>query len=405
LRAVQHAQDALDAVKAEHLASLETSGGFEADGASSIRVWAANELRLDVSETRMLVAAGATMQALPQVAEATRGGQVRVAHVKAFTYGLAHVGADVITESQDWLLDVARTCEPSELHAVVRALRDAVHPDDLDRAWAEGMDKQDIQVNALPTGWHVTGHLSTVLGAKLRTVLDSLGAPRNAEDARTGAQRRTDALDELLTTVLDNGLPSDRGVRPHVSVLADLDTLQAMVKPSLTRQVIEPAHLVGFGSIGQDLLSYLTCTSNLTAILTNGTSAGEVPQAEVLNVGRTFRLATPKQRKAVIARQGGVCATPGCRGTHLEMHHPHWWSKGGKTNLNNLVGLCTRCHHLAHRGLLTITPDDHGGFTITNHDGRLLRKGHRQRLERQHEARRIIRTRLTHQTRNGVSRT
>jgi len=337
LRAVQVAQDALDAVKAEHLASLERSGGFEADGASSIKVWARNELRLDAHETKVLTAAGETMRLLSEVGHAAHEGRLRLSHLKSFTYGLRHVGADVMRESQPWLLEVATVCEPAELHGVIRALREAVHPDELDQAWADGMDKQDIQVTALPTGWHVIGFLDTALGAKLRTVLDSLGAPRDAGDERTPAERRTAALDVLLTKVIENGLPSDKGIRPHLSIIADLETVQSAAQPSPFHQPVQPAQLVGFGSIGPQLLSYLACNADVTPILTNGLTTGDVPQAKVLNVGHSHRLATLKQRRAVIARQGGECATPGCRGTHLEMHHPHWWSKGGPTNLDNLA--------------------------------------------------------------------
>lgn len=401
LRAVQAAQDALDAIKAEYLAALETSGAYEADGASSLKVWARNELRLDAHETKVLTAAGETMRLLPEVGQAAREGRLHLGHLKSFTYGLRHVGADIMRESQPWLLETAVVCEPTELHGVVRALREAVHPDELDKAWADGMDKQDIQVNALPTGWHVIGFLDTALGAKLRAVLDSLGAPRDADDERTPAECRTDALDELLTTVIENGLPSDKGIRPHLTIIADLETVQTAVRPSPFHQAVQPAQLVGFGSIGLQLLSYLACNADVTPILTDGLTTGDVPQAKVLNVGRSHRLATLKQRRAVIARQGGECAAPGCHGTHLEMHHRHWWSDGGPTDIDELVGLCARCHQLVHRRLLTIEKDGHGGFRFLNHDRRLLRREHRQRLERHREARRIVRARLKHEARRA----
>ena len=39
------------------------------------------------------------------------------------------------------------------------------------------------------------------------------------------------------------------------------------------------------------------------------------------------------------------------------------WSAGGRTDMADLRGYCTRCHHLIHLGLLIVTPDDHGGWT------------------------------------------
>ncbi|MGH3456694.1 DUF222 domain-containing protein, partial [Aeromicrobium sp.] len=159
LKAIQAAHDALDAAKAERLAALEMSKEFELDGASTITTWARNELRLDARETKKLVAAAATTRDLPQVGKAAASGRVRLDHVAVFTYGLKHIGTDIVRESQDWLLEVATTHEPGQLRQVMKDLREAVYPDSLDEAWAAGMDRQDFQVNAVPDGWHVNGFL------------------------------------------------------------------------------------------------------------------------------------------------------------------------------------------------------------------------------------------------------
>lgn len=391
LRVLQRAQDALDAVKSQRLAALEDSREYELDGCSSVTTWARNELRLDALQTRMLVAGAGTSRFLSGVGQAASSGRIRLEHVAAFSYGLKHIGTDIITEAEPWLLDVATTCEPAKLRRLMRDLREAVYPDELDRDWAKGMDKQDIQVNSVPAGWHVNGFLSTATGAKLKIVLDALGAPRDKDDDRPGAERRVTALDALLNRVLESGLPSDKGVRPHLSLIVDAETLtQAMnMQPGVTRSgSAAPAQLAGFGSIGPQLLGYLGCLSDVTPILTSG----DAPQARTLNVGRSFRLATLKQRRAVIARQGGTCAAPGCRNTHLEIHHTIWWSLGGRTDLDLLIGLCVRCHHLIHRGLLVVTADGRGGFTFTDKDNRALRRDHRRRVADHRELARIRRT-------------
>jgi hypothetical protein len=379
LLAVQAAQDALDAVKAERLDSLNRSQAFELDGASTIVTWARNELRLDARETKKLVAAAATLRDLPGVGEAARAGRIRADHVAAFTFGVRHIGREIVSESESWLLDVALTCEPAQTRRVMRDLREAVYPDSLDEAWAAGMDRQDIDVNPVPDGWHVNGFLNITMGSKLRTVLDALGAPRDAADTRRGSERRVQALDDLLTTVLESGLPSDHGVRPHLSVIVDADSLRAAVDrmPGTFALAATPARLAGFGPIGPKLLDYLGCLSDVTGILTSG---GGLPQARVLNVGRTHRVATLKQRRAIIARQGGECAAPGCRHTHLEIHHVTRWSDGGRTDLDAMLGLCVRCHHLLHRGLLQVSADHRGRFDFTNHDNRPLRAAYRHRL-------------------------
>jgi hypothetical protein len=372
LKAIQRAQDALDAAKAERLAALVESKEFELDGASSVTTWARNEMRLDARETKALVRAAATIKELPSVGNAAAEGQIRLDHVVAFSYGLKHIGSKIVRESERWLLDVATTHEPAGLRQVMRDLREAVYPDSLDEAWAKGMDRHDLQVNPVPDGWHVNGFLNITTGAKLKQVLDTLGAPRDADDQRPGSERRIDAFDRMLTGVLEAGLPSDKGIRPQLSVIVNAHG------PS--------ARLAGFGSIGPKLLDYLTCLSDLTPIVTTG---GDIEQAKILNVGRTRRHANRQQRRAIIARQGGECAAPGCHNTHLEIHHVTWWSRGGHTDLDDMIGLCVRCHHLVHREFLSIEPDGNGQFDFTTKTGRPVERGPRRPIA--HRPRDVIR--------------
>lgn len=377
IRAIQTAQDALDAAKVECLADLETSRDYELDGASTLRTWVGNELRLTGKALHALVSASATLRQLPAVAEAAASGTIRTDHVAVFTYALKHIGVDSIIASQDWLLDVARFNDPGKLHDVVKSLREALFPDELDQAWMDGMDKQDITIQPVPGGWHVSGFLNVTAGVKFQKVLDAVSAPHDADDTRSGSERRVQGLDDLMTRVLEGGLPSDMGIRPHMSVMVDVETLQAAVDPGSADRSGQVARLAGYGSVGPNLLAYLVCISDFTPILTQ--RPGQFTQARILNVGRSHRAPTLKQRRAVIARQGGLCAAPGCHHTHLEIHHVMWWSRGGPTDLDLLAGLCVRCHHLLHRGLLNIRGNAHDGFQFTNQDNRPLLRAHRER--------------------------
>jgi hypothetical protein len=377
VRSIQTLQDALDAIKAEYLAQIETSKDYELDGASTLNTWVRTQLRLSDKDAHALTRAADTLAQLPAVAEAAAAGEIRTDHIAVFTYGLKHIGPDVMAEFTNCLLDVARTHDPVELARVVRSLREAVFPDELDKAWMDGMDKQDIQVLPVPGGWHVTGFLNVTAGAKFKKVLDSVSAPHDKDDTRSGSERRVQGFDDLMTKILEGGLPSDKGVHPQMLVMVDADTLQEATQPGSTDSTGQPAQLAGYGSVGPDLLNYLACVSVFTPILTH--KGFPKKQSRILNVGRGHRAPTLKQRQAVIARQGGVCATPGCKHTHLEIHHTIWWSNGGKTDLDLLVGLCVRCHHLHHRGLLNIRGNAVDGFHFTDRDNRELLAAYRQR--------------------------
>ncbi|MCW2799802.1 MAG: endonuclease [Aeromicrobium sp.] len=391
LHAVQSAQNALDAAKAMLLAELDMSKDYELDGASTLNAWVRAQLRMNTRQGSALVRSAVVLRDLPRVAEAAIAGRISAAHVQVFAYGLKHIGLEPMSQFEEPFVDVAFNCGPGDLFEAVKHLKDKIHPEELDQAWHDGMDKEDFQIDALPDGWHVTGFLNTVTGAKLKRVLDAISAPRDADDTRTGSQRRVQGIDDLASSVLANGLPSDKGIRPHLSVIVDADTVAAAAKqveqtitdphsaliPAPTTQ---PAKLAGHGAIGPNLLMYFLCVSDLTAFVMK--QGGGTRQDQILNLGTTRHDPSLKQRRAVLVRQQGVCATPGCNHTHLEIHHTIWWSLGGPTDLDLLIGLCVRCHHLLHRGLLHVTGNAVDGFEFTNRADRPLRKRRRSNFRR-----------------------
>ena len=196
VRAIQTAQDALDAAKADALAQIESMKAYEIDGASTLNTWVRNELRMTAADAHTLVRAAATFAALPLVAEAATAGRIRADHVKAFTYGLKHIGHDIMTRYEEALVVIAENKDPVELLVAMRKLRAAVFPDDLDQAYLNGQDKEDIQVSAVLEGWHVTGFLNAdgeAQGRPVGVTLDQRGALLVADDVGNKVWRVTPA--------------------------------------------------------------------------------------------------------------------------------------------------------------------------------------------------------------------
>jgi hypothetical protein len=292
------------------------------------------------------------------VAEAALAGKINAAHVQAFAYGLKHVGLEPMRHFEDVLVQVALEHDPNELFEAVKHLKDTLHPEDLDDAWNKGMDKQDFQVSALPDGWHVTGFLNTVTGAKLKKVLDSVSAPRDKDDKRSASERRVQGLDDLVSAILGNGLPADKGVKPHMSVFVNADTAAAAAEyvkqttehpyrtPDPMPADLEPATLAGHGHIGPHLLMYFLCFSDFTAFLMK--EGDGTRQAQVLNAGRNHGPSEARQ---------ALRAEPGSDG------------------VAGVASAASRApHHLLHRGKLHIEGNAVDGFTFTTRDGRPLRR-------------------------------
>jgi hypothetical protein len=401
--------DALAGVHARAAGAFASTGGHEQDGCAKIGVWLRRELRLSGAEVRQRRRAAEALAQLDQVRAAADAAQIRPEHVTVFGHGIAKVGAQTMREAEQLLVPVAKQCDPSVLRTAIDHLHQAVDPDGPDRDWAQAQEKQDLTCTRAGHGWNVRGFLDPEIGAKLHQVLNSWARPTPDADGADGAEpdhrpvarRRVEGLHTLLTDYLGSGLPTDKGIRPHLNVTVDADTLRLALAGDRTTPTATPATLAGYGVIGRDLLARLACDTALSVLLTDtttdrhrctghhtdasgqddGLTAGDgprplhrcgcplTPYVHVLDVGRTERIATPQQRLAVLTAQHHRCATPGCTNQHLEIHHIVSWLHGGPTDMNNLIGLCTSCHTLLHRGLISCHPDGHGGATFTRNDG------------------------------------
>ncbi len=65
----------------------------------------------------------------------------------------------------------------------------------------------------------------------------------------------------------------------------------------------------------------------------------------------------------------GGCDVPFDR---CEMHHIVPWEHGGSTDLDNLIPLCSRHHHVVHEGDWTLELSDDRTLTVRQPDGQVF---------------------------------
>jgi hypothetical protein len=92
----------------------------------------------------------------------------------------------------------------------------------------------------------IDGLLEPEAGQTLLAALEPLARPATANDSRSGGQRQADALTELARRALEGGrLPQTGGVRPQLTVVVDLASLQrgswSPASPPATALTIAPA--------------------------------------------------------------------------------------------------------------------------------------------------------------------
>jgi hypothetical protein len=253
--------------------------------------------------------------------------------------------ADPLGALEPVLVEAARHADPARLRAVLADLRAHADPAGAEAAAAAAHDRRRLTVAGTFAGAVVLdGVLDPEGGATVLAALMPLAAPGGADDDRTSAQRRADALVELARRALDSaGLPTTAGERPHLQVQVDLATLLAGTGTAA-------ADWAGPLSAGAALR--LACDATISPVLTAGPS-------EVLDLGRSVRLVSPAQRRALVVRDGG-CVWPDCDRppAFTDAHHLRHWIDGGATDLANLALICRRHHRLVHTGwTLTHDPD------------------------------------------------
>ncbi|WP_262103550.1 HNH endonuclease signature motif containing protein [Arthrobacter sp. Marseille-P9274] len=134
-------------------------------------------------------------------------------------------------------------------------------------------------------------------------------------------------------------LPASGGHRPQVMVTIDYQDLMNATAAGTTGQAVFT------GLITPRTVRKMACDADLIPIVLGG-------KGEVLDIGRSQRLFTPAQRRALVARDRG-CAFPGCTmpAHWTEAHHIRFWKKHkGRTSVANGVLLCSFHHHLVHAG-------------------------------------------------------
>jgi len=90
------------------------------------------------------------------------------------------------------------------------------------------------------------------------------------------------------------------------------------------------------GFVGAETAKRLSCDARTQAVSKE-------------DAGRTSRTVSPALRRAVEARDHGMCVFPGCEMTvFLECHHVVHYADGGPTALSNLLLLCWKHHELVH---------------------------------------------------------
>lgn len=355
------------------LGDLDASGGMGwYDGIKTPAHWLSWACSMSPGTAREHVRVARALRRMPRTDALFAQAKLTYSKVRELTRLVGQV-------DERELCDLAELMTASQLARTVRAFRTCTGS----RLTAEQRAK---------FSWHETGDgvvrlsitMPTEQAALIRAAIDSAVSgqtERTADGALpiNPARPQLDGLIELAQTYLDGTYRNAREDDHHLVVVqVAAESLAPAVTPPDTPPESVPAGtsrltdgrcvIEGTGPIEPQTALRLACTGKVVGTITDA-------NGDVLALGRSRRLASRAQRRALRFRDHNQCQYPGCQQTRwLQAHHLVSWLAGGPTDLDNLILLCQRHHTCVHEGGLSIArqPSPHLRWRFTRPDGRSI---------------------------------
>jgi len=334
---IRHCQDLLDLEFAETAARFSKTEEYEEQGSVSPIDWIRHNCRMSSSAVWGSVAVGEHLADLPRSVEAVETGEIGYAHLAlmARTAEALQGSSTAAPFEETELLEKARGFSVGRLWHFCHHLRHALDPEGFTAEQKRATEERSLKMSTCEDGTLlIEGWLDSAGGAVVRTALEPLALPHGDHDERNRERRNADAMVEIFTHAQDAGsLPQ----RPHLQVTASLQTLQGLAgSPAGDMEYSLP--------VSAETVQRLACDGTISRVVLS-------PESVVIDVGRARRVVAGPTRRALTARDGH-CRWPHCDrpASWSDAHHVIHWSKGGDTDLSNMVLLCHRHHWMAHEG-------------------------------------------------------
>lgn len=329
-------------------------------GARSAAAWLAHATRADLGPS---LRAGRLADALegrwPQVRDALAEGRVSVAQSEVIVAALDELPSDLDpglrATAEAHLVVEAAHFDPRRLRVLGRKVLEVIAPSLADAHQQALLDHEEAHARRRTSltfrrrgdgTTEIHARLSDAVAARLRTYLEAYTSPRRSHlddklartDPDTGQALPQSVLfghafGALLEAIPTEALPIHGGTTTQVVVTIDHDTLRTQ----LGAAGLDTGDLL---SVAQAMR--LACHAQILPLVLDS-------RGQPLFLGRSRRLFSPGQRVAMGVRDK-ECRTQGCTipAAWCEAHHLRGWSRGGDTDIDDGVLLCSWHHHRAH---------------------------------------------------------
>jgi len=314
------------AVRAETLAELTRREGVHLTE-DNLRQKGLRPRRKARSEVETAV----ELEELPKTSEGLRDGEIPYENARI----LAKASQDGEIDETE-LIGPAKTQSPDKFAGTVRKYQQQRSEDDGMSRLEHQRSQRFARIKTDRTdGMTVLyGRFDPITGALIETALsqkmDELWREEDPRARCSPGQRMADALAHLVTREeTDKDTGKVRG--PRLLLIADYDIIDRELRNGR----------LGDGTpIPVEKIRDLACQADILPGIFKGVS-------QPLDLGRARRTASPAQRIALVARDK-ACVGCGATSNWCQAHHIIPWAVQGNTDLDDMVLLCSRCHHKVH---------------------------------------------------------
>ncbi len=298
------------------VAELDRRKAWRIDGATSMVAWLVQRCAVTATTAREWVTAAEKLVELPKISDALAQGKLSFDQVKPLVeVAKPETDAKLAEQATHWSAKQVR-----ELAVADRRQSDDQAAGAYHRRFLRFNDRRRTFSGFLPDDQYamVKGSLTTA-------------ASRHVGDGTPFEHRMSDALVEMCQRVASDDGTRAR-VRPTVVVHADLTYLAGD---------IGEAELDVLGPLAPEVARRLACDAKIIV-------SADDAEGHSIQQGGARRDPTSAQRLEIRRRDKG-CRFPGCTFTDFtDVHHVVHWTRGGPTDIPNLVTLCDQHHRAVH---------------------------------------------------------
>ena len=345
-----------DSVLCEVAAAVSQNGAGEAAATEVLQ----DSVRMSGREARRVARVAEQLVSMPNTAQRLASGDITMDHATALANAAEQCGAGTV-DGDAALLDRAGVASSDAFAREARGFAARQSPD---RGEARLERQRRARTASMfvdrDTGMgRVCADFDPVSFNLVEQAVDNRtdalwradgGRDGQPDQIRTSAQRRADAIFELIT-----GRDADTR-QPAAGRLADSESpAGSSGRIKVTNQLVVVAdigvingtdpggrcEIIGTGPVPPSVIGQLSPDTAVAGMIFGG-------DGQPLWLGRSRRLASAAQHLATAVRDRGciVCGAPMHR---CEIHHVREWDNDGPTDIDNLAALCGPHHRQHHR--------------------------------------------------------